>query len=109
MTNFNQLKQDLNSVSEFLVTLGDEKRQSIIIRLLSESNCDGLQVGELTEATGLSRPAVSHHLKVLKEAKIVDYRTNGTRNYYYLTHHTEEILKLKNFIDELLVVMEESK
>ena len=29
MTDFNQLKQDLNSVSEFLVTLGDEKIQEM--------------------------------------------------------------------------------
>ena len=35
--------------------------------------------------TSLSRPAISHHLKILKEAGIVDIRQEGTANYYYLT------------------------
>ena len=34
--------------------------------------------------TGLSRPAVSHHLKLLKDAGVVKVRREGTRNYYYL-------------------------
>lgn len=34
--------------------------------------------------THLSRPAVSHHLKILKEAEIVNLRREGTKNYYYL-------------------------
>lgn len=105
MADYSDLKQDLKEVSNFLVTIGDEKRQAILIRLLEEQNCDGLQVGDLTEATGLSRPAVSHHLKILKEAKLVNYHTVGTRNYYYLSHETEEILKLKQFLDKLTQIM----
>ena len=44
----------------------------------------GIRVGEITKRTNLSRPAVSHHLKLLRDAGIVKVRREGTRNYYYL-------------------------
>lgn len=66
-----------------ILALGDETRQSIIITLL-QSEKVGLRVGEITEKTHLSRPAVSHHLKILKDAKIVAMRRKGTMNFYYM-------------------------
>lgn len=63
--------------------MGDETRQLILIALL-ESDFNGIRVGEITKKTHLSRPAVSHHLKILKEAEIVNVRREGTKNYYYL-------------------------
>ncbi|MBO3443885.1 metalloregulator ArsR/SmtB family transcription factor [Clostridium sp. CCUG 7971] len=63
--------------------MGDETRQLILLTLL-ESDFNGIRVGEITEKTHLSRPAVSHHLKILKEAEIVNVRKEGTKNYYYL-------------------------
>ena len=66
-----------------LVAIGDETRQLIIMTLL-ESDCNGIRVGEITEKTHLSRPAVSHHLKILKEAGMINMRREGTKNYYYI-------------------------
>lgn len=66
-----------------LSAMGDETRQLILITLL-ESDFSGIRVGEITKKTHLSRPAVSHHLKILKEAEIVNVRREGTKNYYYL-------------------------
>ena len=63
MNKYHHMKKELTDVSDFLIALGDEKRQAIIIRLLEEETCQGIQVGEMIEATGLSRPAISHHLK----------------------------------------------
>ena len=63
--------------------IGDETRQLILLTLM-ESDFNGIRVGEITEKTHLSRPAVSHHLKILKEAEIVNVRREGTRNFYYL-------------------------
>ena len=60
--------------------IGDETRQLILLALL-ESDFNGIRVGELTEKTHLSRPAVSHHLKILKEAEIVNVRREGTKNF----------------------------
>lgn len=63
--------------------IGDETRQLILIVLL-ESDLTGIRVGEIAAKTHLTRPSVSHHLKILKEAGIVAMRREGTKNYYYL-------------------------
>ena len=44
-----------------------------------------MNVNEITGKTSLSRPAISHHLKILKDAGLVNIRQEGTANYYYLT------------------------
>lgn len=62
--------------------LGEENRQHIIIALLE--NYGGMRVGEITARTNLSRPAVSHHLKVLKDAGIVSMFKKGTMNFYHM-------------------------
>ena len=63
--------------------IGDETRQLILLVLL-ESDLSGIRVGEIAEKTHLTRPSVSHHLQILKEAGIVAMRKEGTKNYYYL-------------------------
>ena len=42
-----------------------------------------VRVNEITEKTHLSRPAVSHHLQILKGARILKMRREATKNYYY--------------------------
>lgn len=64
--------------------IGDETRQLILLKLL-ESDLSGIRVGELALKTHLTRPSVSHHLQILKNAGIVAMRKEGTRNYYYLS------------------------
>ena len=64
--------------------IGDETRQLILLVLL-ESDLSGIRVGEIAEKTHLTRPSVSHHLQILKEAGIVAMRRVGTKNYYYLS------------------------
>ncbi|MEG0256217.1 MAG: metalloregulator ArsR/SmtB family transcription factor [Vagococcus sp.] len=104
-----QLQQDFSEVSDFLIALGDEKRQAIIIRLLESGSCKGVQVSDLTEVTDLSRPAVSHHLKILKDANIVNYHSEGTKNFYYLSHEMEEIGKIKKLLDNVTYLLEKDK
>ncbi|MGN1411671.1 MAG: ArsR/SmtB family transcription factor [Oscillospiraceae bacterium] len=77
------LANEFKKCQNLIVAIGDETRQSIIITLL-ENDTIGMRVGEITERTHLSRPAVSHHLKILKDAKIVSMRRKGTKNYYYM-------------------------
>ncbi|MBO0431324.1 metalloregulator ArsR/SmtB family transcription factor [Enterococcus sp. DIV0660C] len=107
MADFTNLKKEFSEVSNFLIALGDEKRQAIIIRLLEDRACQGVRVNELTATTNLSRPAVSHHLKILKEAKIIDYRSEGTKNFYYLTHETTEINKLQKLLGDVTQIIAE--
>lgn len=81
------ISQELAEHRTFFTALGDESRQAIVMALLN--NYGGLKVGEIAEIVGLSRPAVSHHLKTLKEAGIVDMYERGTMNFYHMRQGTE--------------------
>ncbi|NTM10371.1 winged helix-turn-helix transcriptional regulator [Enterococcus faecium] len=109
MIRHDRLKTELESLSGFLAALGDAKRQLILIRLLNEKSCHGLQVGELTDDTGLPRPAVSHHLKILKDADLLEVREEGTKNFYYLKHENKNIYKLRDFLNDVITEIEELK
>jgi len=58
--------------------LGDPTRRAILERLRSGP----LAVGELARGLPVSRPAVSQHLKVLKEARLVTDTASGARRLY---------------------------
>lgn len=66
-----------------LTALGSECRQLIFVELLGHYG--GMRVGELVDLVNLSRPTVSHHLKVLREAGLVDMYEDGTANYYHVS------------------------
>jgi DNA-binding transcriptional ArsR family regulator len=63
-----------------LAALGDATRRAIFERLAAHP----LAVGELARDLPVSRPAVSQHLRVLKEARLVTDRAAGTRRIYQL-------------------------
>jgi DNA-binding transcriptional ArsR family regulator len=68
----------MTDVVAMLTALGDPMRHSILDRL-----SDGpLPVGRLAELLPISRPAVSQHLKVLKDVGLVIDRQDGTRRLY---------------------------
>jgi DNA-binding transcriptional ArsR family regulator len=63
--------------------LADRSRRAIVMEL-----ADGERtVGELTAALPISQPAVSQHLKVLRDAGLVHDRPEGTRRRYRLNEH----------------------
>lgn len=88
------LARDLKSCSKILTAIGDETRQHLILEMLKIGDCNGVRVCEITEKTNLSRPAVSHHLQIMKNAGIVKVRKEGTKNYYYFDGETESFEKL---------------
>ena len=59
--------------------LGDPTRLAIVERLLTEGACPA---GALSEGAGMSAPAVSRHLRVLREAGLVTRRVEGTKRIY---------------------------
>jgi DNA-binding transcriptional ArsR family regulator len=67
-------------VTDPFEALGDPNRREIL-RLLG---AEGLAVGEIAEAMPISRPAVSRHLRLLKDAGLVAERAEGTRRIYQL-------------------------
>ena len=60
--------------------LGDPNRRAIVELL----GAGGRSVGELADALPISRPAVSRHLRLLKEAGLVVEEAQGTRRLYSL-------------------------
>ena len=59
--------------------LGDPIRFALVERLLSEGE---LSAGALQDGVGVSPPAVSRHLKVLREAGVVEQRVDAQRRLY---------------------------
>src|SRR5579871_2449929 len=76
-----------------LEALGDCTRRHIFERL-----ADGpLSVGELAAELPVSRPAVSQHLRVLKQAGLVSDRAQGTRRIYQLD--VAGVAALRDYLD----------
>ncbi|PTL85891.1 helix-turn-helix transcriptional regulator [Vitiosangium sp. GDMCC 1.1324] len=80
--------------------LADPTRREIFERLAKRP----LAVGELAEQLPVSRPAVSQHLKVLKEAGLVVDRQEGTRRVYRVDQRGVEAMRryLDRFWDRAL-------
>ena len=70
----------MTTATDKIGTLGDPTRRAIFERLAAAPSA----VGALAEELPVSRPAVSQHLKVLKDAGLVIDRQNGTRRIYQL-------------------------
>ena len=81
---FMKLATDFRKCHPVLVALGDENRLHILYQMMCSQNPRGIRVGEIVERSSLSRPAVSHHMKILKDSNIVSVRREGTKNYYYI-------------------------
>lgn len=83
MNNMQQFAEEFRDCTKILSALGDENRQHMILTMIQLGKCGGVRVGTITETTNLSRPAVSRHLRILREAGLVRVRREGTKNYYY--------------------------
>ncbi len=65
--------------------LGDGFRQDIIMLLARDER---LNVKQIAERIPLSRPAISHHLKVLRQARLIGLERVSRENFYSLTLET---------------------
>ena len=73
----------MTNADRALAAIADPTRRQVFERLASGPR----SVGELAEGLPVSRPAVSQHLKVLKEAGLVADRAQGTRRVYEIDPH----------------------
>ena len=78
-----------------LAALADPTRREILDRLRGGRRA----VGEIADAMPISRPAVSQHLKVLKDSGLVAETRQGTRHYFAIA--PEGIGALRAYLDEL--------
>ncbi|GAA3402121.1 ArsR/SmtB family transcription factor [Paenibacillus hodogayensis] len=75
--------QQFKECIPLLEVLTDENRQAIIMLLAQHKS--GLNVNTIASYINLSRPAVSHHLKVLKQSGFIKSEKKSVENYYVLT------------------------
>ncbi|GBG12484.1 ArsR family transcriptional regulator [Novimethylophilus kurashikiensis] len=75
------LPDEWRDVSDLFVALGDEQRQRI---LLTFEPGERLNVTQIVSVSQLSRTAVSHHLKVLRQAGALDSEKIGKEVYFWI-------------------------
>ena len=95
-----QLADEFRSNRRVFIALGDETRQQIFLTLL-ENERIGMRVPEITARTHLSRPAVSHHLRILRDAGLIAMHRTGTMNFYYVDAGGSCWAGLKTLIDHV--------
>lgn len=103
--NRDQLAQRFNACRPALCAIGDETRQLIIRVFIENCGAGGLRVGEIQNSTNISRAAVSHHLKILKDAGIIDVRREGTKNFYYLDAASSSLLAVSELFHHAVELM----
>ena len=97
----NKLPKDelIFEMAEIFKVFGDSTRMKIISALLEDELC----VGDIAIITNSTSSAISHQLRVLKQAKLVKYRKEGKIVYYSLDdEHVKEIYeKGREHIEEV--------
>lgn len=82
-------------VTDQMAALGDATRRKIVEVLLVRPS----SVADIAQQLPISRPAVSQHLRVLKDAGLVTLRSEGTRNIYQMD--PEGLAALRDYLDSL--------
>jgi DNA-binding transcriptional ArsR family regulator len=75
------------------IALADPTRRAVLERLRKGPRA----VGDIAEGLPVSRPAVSQHLKVLKEARLVTAYRDGTRQFYAID--TQGLSDVRAYLD----------
>lgn len=81
----------LYALSDFFKVMSDSTRMRIMAVLESRELC----VCDIAQVLGMTKSAVSHQLKVLKDARLVKFRRDGKNVFYTLKdHHVKTILEM---------------
>ncbi len=85
-------------MSRVFTALGDEHRQRI---LLTFDRGERLNVSQIAGVSTLSRPAVSHHLKILREAGVLCSEKIGKEVFFWVNKHflTETFDRTREYLD----------
>lgn len=79
--------------AQAFAALADPTRRTVFERLRKGPRA----VGDIAEGLPVSRPAVSQHLKVLKEARLVTAYRDGTRQFYAID--TQGLAAVRDYLD----------
>jgi DNA-binding transcriptional ArsR family regulator len=75
------IPREWRNISKVFAALGDEHRQRILLTF-EPGEC--LNIGEIVTVSTLSRTAVSHHLRILREAGVLQSRKEGKEVYFWI-------------------------
>ncbi|PJG58350.1 transcriptional regulator [Aeromonas cavernicola] len=75
------IPQTWQQIAKLFNALGDEHRQRI---MLTFEPGERLTAGQLAQVSTLSRPTVSHHLKILREAGVLEHERQGKEIYFWV-------------------------
>ncbi len=81
----------LYDLAELFKVFGDSTRIKILYALFANELC----VGDIAEVLGMNQSAVSHQLRILKDAKLVRFRREGKSIFYALDDdHVRTIISM---------------
>jgi len=75
------IPEEWTSISKLFVALGDEQRQRL---LLAFEPGERLNISQIVSTSALSRTAVSHHLKILRESGALQSEKIGKEVYFWI-------------------------
>lgn len=85
----------MHTAERQLAALADPSRRAIFEKLAKQP----LAVGQLADCFPISRPAVSQHLRILGEARLVLHQRDGTQNIYRV--NPQGIATLRSYLDAM--------
>jgi len=93
------IPREWRTISRAFTALGDEHRQRI---LLTFEKRERLNVGQICGVSTLSRSAVSHHLKLLREAQVLRSEKVGKEVFYWVDKEflEQSLTAVLHFIQE---------
>ena len=102
-----RLQSEFQACRKLLTALGDETRQYLLYTMLS-GPCGGSRAAEIAQRTSLSRASTSHHIRILKEAGIIQARREGTCIYYYLAPRENSLQRTIALFSDIQQLMEQA-
>lgn len=91
--------RSFEDVADMFALVGDSTRLKIFCLLCHTEDC----VINIAAAVNMSSPAVSHHLRVLKQSKLIASRKVG-KEVYYTIANTKEATLLHGAVDRMMEI-----
>jgi ArsR family transcriptional regulator, arsenate/arsenite/antimonite-responsive transcriptional repressor len=88
---------DLKTIEKISKALGDKNRLNILLHITKKGGC--AQCAEIHDIIDLAQPSVSHHVKILVEAGLIEPEKEG-RNFKY-TLNVNALENYLNFLEKL--------
>lgn len=90
------MNKEIKQIVKMAKALADENRYQIFMMISEKGE---IPCKEITSYFNLTQPTISHHLKVLMESGLIDFRKEGQWSYFFvnkglLNHYVESFAKL---------------